>query len=565
MASPLAWERQLDGSVAFDTPNGPMLASGADAAAEAARRDAANGVSRPLDEYHSIARGDPAGGSLGAGGAPPDGGMGGAGGGASTSAPSATSAELSPEQPAPRPSAWSGESASASSPAEMPTTTAAPSAPPPVSERLSAAWGKAKDRWDRLGEEPRQHQLLTSDGKPAAATAGRAAGAAGTAVDPSRVITGTDARAAAPVAGGGGSGGSGAGNAAKEARVALDEATRYQQGSAEAAEQSRLAGDARQADALRAQNEIDAKYQAQREERMRVMEERSRQFEEKIGQSLADVDKMKIDPGRWMASRTTGQRVLMTIGAALSGFGGGSNATLDMINRSVDNDIRSQIENRDAKMKQASAAQALYKDYLATFKDHDEAMLATATTAKLGIAKQAMQQALEVGSPEQIARAQELQSKLLEQQAAQYAQLAQQRAAAAAKASAGGAAAPKKGKDHFSGEIVKDTTKRREGSREAQAALRRMQERDKRPFSTWSPAERAADQADRTRYTSGWSAMFGEGVTNEGNLKRTDDTFGQSAIGSRDQAIKNELEDARQRELRYTEMLRRHGADPEVD
>ena len=226
--------------------------------------------------------------------------------------------------------------------------------------------------------------------------------------------------------------------------MSIDEHTRFQQGAVEAGEQSRLAGDARQAEVLREQNAIEATYQAAREERMRELHERTKQYEAKVAQTLADHDKMQVDPNRWMSSRTAGQRVLLTIGAFLSGFGGegGSNQVLDLINKRIDNDIRAQVDNRDAKLKQASATQALYKDYLATFRDHEEALLATATTAKLGIAKQAMAQALEVGSPEQIARAEELHAKLLEQQAGQYAQLAQQRAAAAARGSGG----PAKGK-----------------------------------------------------------------------------------------------------------------------
>ncbi len=203
--------------------------------------------------------------------------------------------------------------------------------------------------------------------------------------------------------------------------------------------------DQRQADLLREQNIIDQTAQAGREARLARLEERSRQFEESVSRNLAEADKMKIDPSRYMSSRSLGQRILLGVGAFFSGAGGGdSNAVLDMINKRTDQDIRAQIENRDGKLKQASATQALYRDYLSTFKDHDEAVMATAATVKMNLAKSAMQQALEVGSPEQIAKAQELQAKLLEHQSAQYAQLAQQRAAGAAKGAGAGAAAAKK-------------------------------------------------------------------------------------------------------------------------
>lgn len=427
MARGDSWRLNPDGSVLFDTPSGSLPLAGADAAAEAARRDTEAGVQRPLSFYQSLARPPSmatsqgamadASGVAGAGGAPPQ------------------RSDATPD----RPLAWddTGGTPAFSVPTPPPPDESPDTLPaPPVDETTGGTIGSSGSN-PYVSEAPtaRSGARVNAPAGWVDPNAGKAS-AAPAAVDPTKVVT------AKPGAGGG-TGSGGLAKAAREARGTIDETTRYQQEAVEAGEKSRLVADQRQAEVMREQNAIEATYQAGREERLRELHERTRQYDAKLSQTLADHDKMQVDPNRWMSSRTAGQRVLLTIGAFLSGFGGDgdSNQVLDLMNKRIDNDIRSQIENRDSKLKQATATQALYKDYLATFKDHDEAILATATTAKMGIAKAAMQQALETGSPEQMARAEELHAKLLEQQAAQYGQLAQQRAAALAK----GAGAPKKG------------------------------------------------------------------------------------------------------------------------
>lgn len=574
------------GGALFDTPRGPLeMPFGPDAAAEMARRDAAAGALQPLEHYRAYATGAAPGDPSGGGAAP---GMPGA------PAPPEAPAGGSSQAPGPRFVAPDASIDASFAPPEVRASTAPPEPPPPgaapaVGPALPDDWGKfrldkpLKDLWserqslrglpagDRSAEATRiqrERERASSpppaEGQgapppPAQGPAGPQGGAQGPdRIDPKSVRT--LGPGGGPGGGGpGGGGGGGLGRAFADARGATDEAMRFQQSASEAGERSRVVGDERQAEILREQEGIEATAQAAREERMRQFEERSQRMQAAVDRHLAEADKMKVDPDRYFSSKSTGERILMGLAGFFAGFGG-----LDVaknVNARIETDIRAQIEDRAAKTQQATITQQIYRQNLDAFKDKEEAFAATVTAAKMGVAKGAMRRALETGSPEQQAKAQEFYETVLAQQSAQMLQVAQARAAAAAKAAAG--AAPKKPKEVMAGEILKDTLKRREGSREAQAALRRMQERDKRPLSTWTPAERAADQADRTRYTSGWSAMFGEGVTNEGNLKRTDETLGQSAIGSRDQAIKNELEDARQREMHYNELLRRHGVDPE--
>ncbi len=61
-----SWQALPDGNVAFDGPGGPLVLGGAEASAEAARRDAAAGSIRPLSDYQAIARREPMATSPGA-------------------------------------------------------------------------------------------------------------------------------------------------------------------------------------------------------------------------------------------------------------------------------------------------------------------------------------------------------------------------------------------------------------------------------------------------------------------------------------------------------------------
>lgn len=108
-----------------------------------------------------------------------------------------------------------------------------------------------------------------------------------------------------------------------------------------------------------------------------------------------------------------------------------------------------------------------------------------------------------------------------------------------------------------------DLLKRRAGADERLAALSDLEARDRRWFSSWSPSERRADAAARERLASGTSAQRGEGVTNKDNMDRADETFGLGLFSSRGDAIAQARADALRKKREITELLRRHGQDPE--
>lgn len=65
-----------------------------------------------------------------------------------------------------------------------------------------------------------------------------------------------------------------------------------------------------------------------------------------IDSSAKALSQMRMDPDRFWASRTTGQKIMSTISLALGGFvqgmRGGSNVGLDMLNAQIDRDIKAQ-------------------------------------------------------------------------------------------------------------------------------------------------------------------------------------------------------------------------------
>lgn len=82
----------------------------------------------------------------------------------------------------------------------------------------------------------------------------------------------------------------------------------------------------------------------------------SAHWEELAKKNLADIDKTQkelasgnIDPHHWWNTRNTGQKIATTIGMILGGigqaFGGGPNATLQMVNKAIDQDIDAQKAN----------------------------------------------------------------------------------------------------------------------------------------------------------------------------------------------------------------------------
>jgi hypothetical protein len=95
---------------------------------------------------------------------------------------------------------------------------------------------------------------------------------------------------------------------------------------------------------------------------------------DQASQTLAD---QKIDPDRWWGSRTSAQRVSLTIASALSGWlqgsKGGSNSTLDMISQNIDRDIDAQKADIANKGRRLDEMNNLYARAYQVTGDHAEA------------------------------------------------------------------------------------------------------------------------------------------------------------------------------------------------
>lgn len=85
--------------------------------------------------------------------------------------------------------------------------------------------------------------------------------------------------------------------------------------------------------------------------RQRVLEaqQRAEQLAAQVEADAAELAKQKVDPGRWWASRNTGQKIAGFIAAIVGGLAqsssGGRNVGLDMINAEIDRDIEAQKTN----------------------------------------------------------------------------------------------------------------------------------------------------------------------------------------------------------------------------
>lgn len=95
-------------------------------------------------------------------------------------------------------------------------------------------------------------------------------------------------------------------------------------------------------------------------ERDEELQQRAQDFD----QSVKALSKMSLDPNRFWASRTTGQKISAMVGIALGGFvqgaRGGSNAGLDIINQQIERDIKAQEFAYSAARDTANAKQTAF-------------------------------------------------------------------------------------------------------------------------------------------------------------------------------------------------------------
>jgi|SRR5882724_852008 len=128
----------------------------------------------------------------------------------------------------------------------------------------------------------------------------------------------------------------------------------------------------------------------------------------------------KEDPGRWWGSKNAGEKVLGVIGIILGGLSQGQghgNPALDLMNKSVDNDIAAQKANIVQKGKKSEVAYNIYAQKIKQFGDESAADLAARAQMLEQFKLQAQSEALRSQSPILQARAKDLGAQIQLEQA----------------------------------------------------------------------------------------------------------------------------------------------------
>lgn len=130
---------------------------------------------------------------------------------------------------------------------------------------------------------------------------------------------------------------------------------------------------------------------------------------------------MTVDPGRYWASRSTGQKITGIIGLALGTLGAGPdgvNRAAGMLNQAIDRDIDAQKSEHDLRLRKGqqavAAATSMYGLHHQTLQDDIAARAAAKATADEIAASQVKQITSAAGGPMASAVAQQLNAKLLE-------------------------------------------------------------------------------------------------------------------------------------------------------
>ena len=144
------------------------------------------------------------------------------------------------------------------------------------------------------------------------------------------------------------------------------------------------------------------------------------QYTQEQAQLFKDAATQKIDPNHYWATRSTGDKILATIGLFLGGVGGmgHGNVALDMINHSVDRDIEAQKANMGQKNN-------LFRMNMEKFHDQQQALLATKAQMLTLTAAKLENAAAIAGTPQAEARKMQLQAQLAQQSTTNHYQLAQ--------------------------------------------------------------------------------------------------------------------------------------------
>lgn len=120
------------------------------------------------------------------------------------------------------------------------------------------------------------------------------------------------------------------------------------------------------------------------EQRIKAQEgqqaERSKMLDNEMGrlnQSVTDLQAMSVDPKRYWADKSTGDKVMAGIGLLLGAFGSGGNKAVAVIDKAIDQDIAAQKADIAKASDVVSARRGIYQDMRSRFKDDQMATEAT--------------------------------------------------------------------------------------------------------------------------------------------------------------------------------------------
>lgn len=465
--APGAWE--------FDTPSGPMLARGGQAAELAQQTDAREGTPQDVSHYQAVASGAP----------PPQ---------AAPAAPMAPPAPMGPMATSPGSLALGGPGNGAEGTADVgpsfapidagvagATGSSGPGDGPLIAQSSPTAATPTGRAPGQIGEFDRNQELAPppegAAGAPsgygvappaASAPADSAYGAGRKAINPVQtpqqraqkdkngnpILSADELRrsgaqalaneALRPTGGGGVNP-----RARRIFEEGAEETLKAQDRVQQANEQMRLTNEARASDLSKLQIESEKTYQAGLEERRKVQDERERDFQTRVDKATKEREGMKVDPNAFWANKTDRQKTMIAIGMALSGFAGGENTIAKMVSQGVDNAIKTQKDNIGVKDAQIGTLNALHRDSMKLFEDKEQAVRFTKVQAYQMMAAEAAQQALESGSPEAVARAEKIKADADQQETNFLVGVAQQRAGMGAKGGGGAAASGAKAQKLF--------------------------------------------------------------------------------------------------------------------
>jgi len=130
-------------------------------------------------------------------------------------------------------------------------------------------------------------------------------------------------------------------------------------------------------------NEAQEKIEEQNIENEKYRQEQSRLKWNKLSEAEERFSNMKVDPGKFWADRTTGDKIMIGIGAVLGAFGKSTtgNRAVAIINQAIERDIDAQKANIGIASKSLDKKQSLYKDMLGIFGDEREAEKAAKVVA----------------------------------------------------------------------------------------------------------------------------------------------------------------------------------------